>query len=71
MSKPITVSILLMLILFADLLSVQKTIYYWQNNNLYNEGFSVVPLLVAQLSVAVVLLSCGIFILYKTFVNKS
>ncbi len=71
MSKPVTVSILLTLIFFADLLSIQKTIYYWQNNNSYTEGFSFVPLLAAQISVAFALLSCGIFILYKTFMSKS
>lgn len=71
MSKPITVSILLFLIFLADLLSIQQTINFWEKSNLSGDGVSVVFILIAQVTVAVALLACGIFIFYKTLAKKA
>ena len=70
MSKPITVSILLILIFFADLLSIQQTYRFWQSNNISNDGVSFVFILIAQIAVAAALLSCGGFIFYKSLGGK-
>lgn len=70
MSKPITVSILLLLIFLADLLSIQQTFEFWQRSNLSDDGFSFVFILIAQGSVALALLACGAFIFYKELTGK-
>lgn len=71
MSKPITVSILLMLIFLADLLSIQQTINFWAKSDLSDNGVSFVFILIAQATVAVALLACGAFIFYKSLSKKA
>lgn len=71
MSKPVTVSILLILIFVADLLSIQQTINFWQKSNLSNDSISFVFILIAQAAVALALLACAGFIFYKSFAEKS
>lgn len=71
MSRQITVTLLLILVFFADALSIQQTFRFWQNNTISNDGVSFVFILVAQITVAAALLSCGGFIFYKTFSGKS
>lgn len=71
MSKPITVSILLMLIFLADILSIQQTISFWEKSELSSNGISFVFILIAQATVAVVLLACAGFIFYKSLAEKN
>lgn len=71
MSKAVTVSILLFLIFFADLLSIQQTLNFWQKNNFAGDEFSIVFILIAQTLVAVALLACAGFIFYKSFSEKN
>ena len=71
MSKPFTVSILLILIFLADLLSIRQTISFWQKSDLSNDGISFVFTLIAQSVVAVSLLACGAFIFYRTVKGNS
>ncbi len=70
MSKPITIILLLMLILFADALSIQQTIQFWQGKNVSKQDFYLLPVIIAQISVAAGLLACGFFIFYKNFAGK-
>lgn len=71
MSKPITVSILLLLIFLADLLSIQQTINFWEKSDLSGNGISFVFILIAQATIAIVLLACAGFIFYKSFAEKN
>jgi hypothetical protein len=70
MSRQITVTLLLILAFFADVLSIQQTFRFWQNNTISNDGVSFLLLLLTQIVVAVALLSCGVFVFYKSFSKK-